>query len=333
MKNRFKNALLSSVVLLASFGSIAKSDAQVTPPGSLPGMAWNYDYHAISQIMTFHLTFTNFQNNFFIPVANLIGAIKANSDAINAKTAAIYNELVAIKVNSGQTVANTNAANISLNQINPNILNVSNKVNEISPNILNISNKVDGMHVWLKEIRDYLLGTDGLGGISIIPWFDDAPDQIPRSLAANKLFRELYLLLKEAAPEIETSWLTNAINNLIERYSLQSSLVYSDLPTPKQAKQEASRRAIVWTTLLTSGLAERAYNRGSASALRLQSYLDALQESKSLKTSLDINTRVLIELAQTNAETLKMISSTTSMQGASILSTLGNNMSDDESKE
>ncbi len=331
MKNGFKNALLSSVVVLASFGPIAKSNAQVPPPAS-PGMAWNYDYNAISQIMSFHLTFTNFQNNFFIPVANLIGAIKANSDAVNVRTGAMYNELVAIKVNSGQTVANTNTANISLNAINPNILNISNKINEISPNILSISNKINDMYGWLKEIRDYLLGLDGLNGISIIPWFDDIPDQIPRT-ESNKLFSDLFIAVKDSDPFIETQWLTNSLNDLVARYSLEASIVESDNPTPKQAKEERANRGILLTTLLTAGLSERAYNRGSQSLVRLQSYLDALQDSKTIKTSLDINTRVLIELAQTNSEMLKTMATYNSMQGASILSNTSDLMSDEESKQ
>jgi hypothetical protein len=327
MKSGFKNALLSSVVLLVSFGSIAKSNAQV-PPLSSPGMAWGYDYHAISQIMSFHQSFVNS----FFPVASLIGAIKANSDAINVRTGAMYNELIAIKVNTGQTVANTNQINANLNRIDPNILNISNNIIQINPNILNISNKINDMAVWLKEVRDFLLGIDGLGGLSNIPWFNDLANKFPR-VESTSAFKELYVKVRDGEEYIESPALTQSLHDLVTRYSLENTLVEADTLTPEQAKEQHANFGNTITGLLATGVAERSYTRGNESMLRLQAYLDALQNSETIKKSLDINTRVLIEIAQTNNELLKTISIFNVMQGASTLSNSADLLTDEEAEQ
>ncbi|MCW0021357.1 type IV secretion system protein [Rhizobium sp. BT-226] len=62
--------------------------------------------------------------------------------------------------------------------------------------------------------------------------------------------------------------------------------------------------------------AEAAYKRANASNGRLNDYITALEDSPDLKTSIDINTRVMIELTQQSNESIRTQSATTSLLSA-----------------
>lgn len=66
---------------------------------------------------------------------------------------------------------------------------------------------------------------------------------------------------------------------------------------------------------ISSSVAEVAYKRAGKSMDRLPSYIEAIETSPDLKTSVDINTRVMVELTQQVNESLRTQSATTSLVG------------------
>ncbi|WP_292445184.1 type IV secretion system protein [Mesorhizobium sp.] len=66
---------------------------------------------------------------------------------------------------------------------------------------------------------------------------------------------------------------------------------------------------------ITAATAEDAYKRSNASMTRLDTYIAALQSSPDLKTSIDINTRVLVEVAQQMNESLRTQAALAQMGG------------------
>uniref|UniRef100_A0A973X0J7 Uncharacterized protein n=2 Tax=Bradyrhizobium quebecense TaxID=2748629 RepID=A0A973X0J7_9BRAD len=67
---------------------------------------------------------------------------------------------------------------------------------------------------------------------------------------------------------------------------------------------------------VTAYTAEDSYKRANASMGRINGYITALENSAELKTSVDINTRVMIEVAQQLNETLRTQSAIASMAGS-----------------
>lgn len=80
-----------------------------------------------------------------------------------------------------------------------------------------------------------------------------------------------------------------------------------ELPGKKMLARLAANGAI------TGSVAENSYRRANASMDRLDGYIAALQASKDLKTSVDINTRTVIELTQQINESLRTQSAVTSI--------------------
>lgn len=68
--------------------------------------------------------------------------------------------------------------------------------------------------------------------------------------------------------------------------------------------------------IVGSASAESSYKRANASNKRLGQFITALEASQDLKTSIDINTRVMIELTQQSNESLRVQSAITSMIGS-----------------
>ena len=77
--------------------------------------------------------------------------------------------------------------------------------------------------------------------------------------------------------------------------------------TKKMVARISSQGAIAAST------AEDSYKRANASMVRLDGYVAALEESADLKTSVDINTRVMVEVAQQLNETLRTQAAVTSV--------------------
>ncbi|RVL89308.1 type IV secretion system protein [Sinorhizobium meliloti] len=73
---------------------------------------------------------------------------------------------------------------------------------------------------------------------------------------------------------------------------------------------------------VTAATAEDAYKRAGASMSRIDGYVTALETSHDLKTSVDINTRVMIEVAQQLNETLRVQAAIASVAGSHLM-TLG----------
>ncbi|MET4236421.1 hypothetical protein ACVWXN_010866 [Bradyrhizobium sp. i1.4.4] len=70
---------------------------------------------------------------------------------------------------------------------------------------------------------------------------------------------------------------------------------------------------------VTAGTAEDSYKRANASMERINGYITALEASTDLKTSVDINTRVMIEVAQQLNETLRTQAAIASVAGSYIM--------------
>lgn len=80
---------------------------------------------------------------------------------------------------------------------------------------------------------------------------------------------------------------------------------------------------------ITASTAESSYKRANASMARLDGYIAALGSSADLKTSVDINTRVMIEVAQQLNEQLRTQAALASTAGAYLMM-LGGDMAEDE---
>lgn len=68
--------------------------------------------------------------------------------------------------------------------------------------------------------------------------------------------------------------------------------------------------------IIGAASAESSYKRANASNERLGQFITALEASPDLKTSIDLNTRVMIELTQQSNESLRVQSAVTSMIGS-----------------
>lgn len=68
--------------------------------------------------------------------------------------------------------------------------------------------------------------------------------------------------------------------------------------------------------IVASSSAEAAYKRANASNARLGEFITSLEASPDLKTSIDLNTRVMIELTQQSNESLRIQSAITSIVGS-----------------
>jgi hypothetical protein len=79
---------------------------------------------------------------------------------------------------------------------------------------------------------------------------------------------------------------------------------------PAVSKQLAASAAAMGAVAAATG--EASYNRANLSMARLDGYITALQASADLKTSVDINTRVMIEVAQQLNESLRTQAALTS---------------------
>lgn len=111
----------------------------------------------------------------------------------------------------------------------------------------------------------------------------------------------------------------SAIDALTADYHLEKAFALKDDPSPTRTitAHAAAQGAIVAAT------AEDSYKRANASAARLDSYLTALKSSSSLKTSIDLNTRVMIEIAQALDESLRTQSAIASGVGTYLMVTYG----------
>jgi hypothetical protein len=312
MKKSLKNALLSSVFLVALFGPIANGYAQ-TAPAPAP--------------VSFSAALT--------PVVTMLQSINHNVDFLLTRATDMQARMVTLVVHANQMVANTNAMNANLNAINANILNISNKANASATTHTEIRDTIVIARDAVTEIKNFFLGGGGgtgLGGISSIPYYDTTiGEKVPRS-NTNKKLAELFGEVKSGATFVESTWLTDAMVTISDRFSLEDSLLEATNPTPLEKKEELANSSLLISGLLSAGIAERAYNRSDAAMDRVQGYIDALELSASLKTSLDLNTRVLIDIAQQQNDHIKMMAAFSSMQSQALLASSTNGPPDTDPK-
>ncbi|CAK11680.1 hypothetical protein pRL70153 (plasmid) [Rhizobium johnstonii 3841] len=100
-----------------------------------------------------------------------------------------------------------------------------------------------------------------------------------------------------------------AFTHFRSTFSLDKAFALKDdeLPSKKVLAQLAAKGAIA------GSVAESSYKRANASMERVDDYIAAVQASKDLKTSIDINTRAVIELTQQTNESLRTQSAVTSI--------------------
>ena len=100
-----------------------------------------------------------------------------------------------------------------------------------------------------------------------------------------------------------------ALNEFREKFDLDKAfaLKNDELLGKKMLAHLAARGAVAGSA------AEDAYKRANHSNDRLGEYITALKNSADLKTSVDINTRVMIELTQQTNESVRIQSAITSM--------------------
>ncbi|KSV63167.1 hypothetical protein N183_36175 [Sinorhizobium sp. Sb3] len=103
--------------------------------------------------------------------------------------------------------------------------------------------------------------------------------------------------------------LVEALTEFRKTFSLDQAFELKDdeLPGKKMMAQLAAKSAIAASS------AENAYKQANLSNLRLNDYIAALESSPDLKTSIDLNTRVMIELTQQSNESLRTQSAITSI--------------------
>ncbi|KQU85460.1 hypothetical protein ASD00_32765 [Ensifer sp. Root31] len=103
--------------------------------------------------------------------------------------------------------------------------------------------------------------------------------------------------------------LIEALNEFRTTFSLDQAFELKDdeLPGKKMMAHLAAKSAIAASS------AENAYKQANLSNVRLDDYITALESSPDLKTSIDLNTRVMIELTQQSNESLRTQSAITSI--------------------
>lgn len=103
--------------------------------------------------------------------------------------------------------------------------------------------------------------------------------------------------------------LIKALNEFREKFDLDKAFALkNDELLGKQMLAHLAARGAV-----AGSAAEDAYKRANHSNDRLDEYITALKNSADLKTSVDINTRVVIELTQQTNESVRIQSAITSM--------------------
>ncbi len=150
--------------------------------------------------------------------------------------------------------------------------------------------------------------TQALVGAKTFPVNNGADDAKGRQAGAG-LLEMANAALGGAA--IGPQVLIDALKEFRANYGLDRAFaLLSDRSFSKVMVARASAQGAI-----AASMAEDSYKRANASMARLDGYIAALQGSADLKTSMDINTRVTIELAQQLNEILRTQAAIASMAG------------------
>ncbi|SDO11273.1 type IV secretion system protein [Ensifer sp. YR511] len=112
--------------------------------------------------------------------------------------------------------------------------------------------------------------------------------------------------------------ISSTFANLVATYELDKVFAFKD----GKRLNEVTMAHMASYGAVAAATGERAYKRANESMGRLDGYITALGASRDLKTSLDINTRVSIELTQQVNELLRSQSALTTIAGMHYVATL-----------
>jgi hypothetical protein len=184
--------------------------------------------------------------------------------------------------------------------------------------LMTIASISTGMSATLIELRDLFSHSatnpiPGWAGLSVIPFFNAPADQADRTSGDN--LQQLFAKV-DTGQNIGVPFLDASVDNAITKYSLQETIDDDYNLPPELQKEQAVKTSMAITSALVTGIAETSYHRANQSMGRLDQYITAIQTSTDLKTSLDLNTRVLVEIAQQNNENLRAMAAMAAMSGA-----------------
>ncbi len=107
-----------------------------------------------------------------------------------------------------------------------------------------------------------------------------------------------------------------AIDAFKKIYMLDEAFKHDPDVIEQSAKdEEVATQSLTATGLAAGAFAETGFTHANTSMARLDTYIKAIEDSPDLKTSVDLNTRVLVEIAQQNNENLRAMSALTSLAG------------------
>ena len=111
--------------------------------------------------------------------------------------------------------------------------------------------------------------------------------------------------------------ISDVFSELVTTYELEKVFAYKD----EERLNEVTMAHLTSYGALTASSADRTYKRANESMARVDDYIAALGASPDLKTSLDLNTRVNIEVAQQLNELIRTQSALSSLAGMYIVGT------------
>jgi hypothetical protein len=114
-------------------------------------------------------------------------------------------------------------------------------------------------------------------------------------------------------PDIST-----VFSNLVTTYELDKVFAYKD----EDRLNEVTMAHMASYGAVAAAIGDRAYKRANTSMGRINGYITALGASPDLKTSIDINTRVNLELAQQLNELVRTQAALTTIAGMHYVATL-----------
>jgi hypothetical protein len=155
-----------------------------------------------------------------------------------------------------------------------------------------------------------------LTGVKTVP-MNNGPDEIALRTGAASL-RELALnLIGGGAPAAAA--VAAVIAEIKTAFNLEEVFA-------KAGSEELGDRLntnVAGHALAGASVAEASYAGANASMARLDGYIQALGASEDLKTSIDLNTRVLIELTQQTNEAVRTNAATTTLIAAYLMALTG----------
>ncbi|MCJ9670395.1 MULTISPECIES: type IV secretion system protein [unclassified Neorhizobium] len=137
-------------------------------------------------------------------------------------------------------------------------------------------------------------------GTKAVPLHNDPSEKAARDGGAGlKAMVDSFMAGKFDGPE----GIKNSANDFQKAYSLGGGASGPNGEVPQAAAQ----------AIVSAAVAEEGYKRSNLSMNRLDDYLKTLEASQDLKTSIDLNTRVVLELTQQVNETARLQATTASL--------------------